>query len=83
MRQDRLVLLTPTASWATRLRMQAGEMLNFLQSSGYEYLRHIDIRVAPLSRKPVEIPVRKPLSPAAEFALGLMTQLSGKDDDKS
>jgi hypothetical protein len=63
--------------------MQATEMLSFLQSSGYEHLRHIDIRVAPLSREPVETPVRKPLSPAAELALGLMTQLSGKDGGKT
>ncbi len=76
MRQDRLVLLTPTASWATRLRMQAEQMLRFLQASGYAHLRYIDIRVAPLNSEPVEQKVRRQLSPAAELALKLMTRLS-------
>ena len=79
LRQDRLILLTPTASWATRLRMEAGQMLQFLHASGYEHLRHIDIRVAPLSRQTITTPVRKPRSAAAELALGLMAQLTGKD----
>ena len=77
MRQDRLILLTPTAAWATRLRMQAGDMLQFLQASDYPHLRHIDIRVAPLCREtPVE-KVPKPLSPEAKLALNLMAAITG------
>jgi hypothetical protein len=49
MRQDRLVLLSPTAAWATRLRMQAGHMLLFLQAVGYPHLRHLDIRDAQIA----------------------------------
>jgi hypothetical protein len=79
LRRDRLVLLAPTASWATRLRMEAGQMLQFLHASGYEHLRHIDIRVAPLSRPVIPTPVRKPHSAAAELALGLMAQLTRKN----
>jgi len=77
MRQDRLVLLTPTAAWATRLRMQAGHMLLFLQAAGYQHLRHIDIRVAPLCRAMPEEKIRKPLSPAAQLALNQMARLTG------
>ena len=77
-REDRLVLLTPSAPWATRLRMQAEQMLQFLQVSGFAHLRYIDIRVAPLSREP-EAPqrVRRTLSPAAELALKHMRRLTG------
>ena len=87
MHADRLVLLTPTASWATRLRMQAEQMLHFLQASGYKQLRYIDIRVAPLHHEPVEKKVRRRLSPAAELALKLMsrffTDSSDSADDSS
>ena len=80
MREDRLVLLTPNATWATRLRMQAGQMLQFLQVSGIAHLRHIDIRVAPLIRDP-EVPpiVRRPLSTTAQLALKQMRRLTGND----
>ena len=83
MRGDRLVLLTSTASWATRLRMQAEQMLRFLQSSGYGHLRHIDIRVAPLHQMTVEKKVRRQLSPAAELAFKLMSQISSNAPDDS
>ena len=82
-REDRLVLLTPTASWATRLRMQAEQLLQFLHASGYEHLRHIDIRVAPLVRKPIGKKVRRKLSPAAELAFKLMYPLSINSSDDS
>lgn len=77
-RQDRLILITPTASWATRLRMQSGSLLSLLQSSGYPHLRYIDIRVAPLSLPEPENPARKTLSPAARLALGQLSRLTGK-----
>lgn len=83
LREDRLVLLTPTAAWATRLRMQAEQMLHFLQASGYEQLRHIDIRVAPLHREPVAEKARRQLSPAAELAFKLMAHMSDPHRDDS
>ena len=49
--QDRLVLIAPSASWATRLRLQATGMLCLLHSAGYHQLRHIDVRVSPLQRQ--------------------------------
>jgi len=81
MREDRLVLLTPTAAWATRLRMQAEQMLRFLQASGYGQLRHVDIRVAPLNHPSIEKKVRRQLSPAAELAFKLMYRMSSKSSD--
>jgi len=83
MREDRLVLLTPTASWATRLRMQAEQMLRFLQKSGYGHLRHIDIRVSPLHRAPAEKKIPRQMSPAAEHAFELMSRLSSRSPDDS
>ena len=80
-REDHLVLLTPSAAWATRLRMQAGQMLQFLQVSGFAHLRNIDIRVAPMNREP-EVPqrVHRTLSPAAQQALNYMRRLTGEDN---
>jgi hypothetical protein len=83
MREDRLVLVTPTAAWATRLRMQAEQMLHSLQASGYEQLRHIDIRVAPLHHEPLAKKIRRQLSPAAELALKLMSRMSDSPADDS
>jgi hypothetical protein len=52
-------------------------MLLFLQAAGYQYLHHIDIRVAPLCRVAPEVKVRKPLSAAAQLALTQMARLTG------
>ncbi|HMB59787.1 MAG TPA: DciA family protein [Xanthomonadales bacterium] len=82
-RQDRLILLTPTASWATRLRMQANQLLDGLKGSAYAHLKHIDIRVAPLSREPAEKRVRKQRSVAADLALEHMSRILGKADPPS
>jgi hypothetical protein len=76
MRRDRLVLQASAACWATRLRMQAEQLLQFLRASGYDHLRHIDIRVAPLQRQAMQGPVRRRISPAAQLALSLMSRLS-------
>lgn len=78
--QDRLVLITPTAAWATRLRMQTQAMLHFLRASGYAQLAHIDVRVAPLAREVVKPKTPKKPSPAAKLALNLMSGMSRKID---
>ncbi len=78
LQQDRLVLITPNASWATRLRMHAPSMLHFLQGSGYAQLAHIDIRVAPLSRQIDQPKIPREISPAAKNALNLMAGLFKK-----
>lgn len=76
LRGDRLVLLTPTAAWATRLRMQAPQMLLLLRRSGFTNLQHVDIRVAPLQRPIAENRSRRLLSPAAQQALAALRRLS-------
>jgi hypothetical protein len=78
--QDRLVLITPTAAWATRLRMQTQAMLHFLRASGYAQLAHIDVRVAPLAREVAKPKTPKKPSPAAKLALNLMSGMSRKID---
>ena len=78
--QDRLVLITPTAALATRLRMQTQAMLHFLRASGYAQLAHIDVRVAPLAREIAKPKTPKKPSPAAKLALNLMSDMSKKID---
>jgi hypothetical protein len=80
MQHDRLVLITPTASWATRLRMQAQAMLRFLRASGYPQLGHIEVLVAPIARQVATPKTPKKTSPAAKTALNLMSSLSQKID---
>lgn len=81
-RKDRLVLITPTASWATLLRMQAPHLLRALHQAGYTELQSIQVRVAPLAEAPVDERVKRPLSPAARQALEAMHRL-GEDDEES
>lgn len=83
LRQERLVLLASAAAAATRLRMQTEQILRVLQAAGYTCLRHVDIRVAPLTREPLANPVRRQLSPAAELALSLMSRMSRDPGDNS
>lgn len=81
LRQNRLILLTPTAAWATRLRMVAPQLLESLQRSGYAGIESIDIRVGPL---PADQPAprgERPLSPAAKEALDLMSRLGTESED--
>ena len=73
-RKNRLILISPTASWATRLRMQAPQMINALHTAGVTEIEHIDIRVAPLVHQSVENRSGKPLSKAAKTALDHMAQ---------
>ncbi len=80
LRQDRLILLTPTASWASRLRLMVPQAIDFLNSSGYPQVRYIDFRVAPLKRESVTPRQRKSLSPAARQALDAMARLVNKTD---
>ena len=71
-RQNRMVLISPTASWATRLRMQSNQMLDFLHASGHAGIQSINVRVAPIHRPAPETRTRHPLSPAAKQAIDLM-----------
>ncbi len=80
-RKNRLILISPSASWATRLRMQAPHVIRSLQAMGIRQIEHIDIRVAPLARQPDGMRSKKPLSSAAKQALGHMAHLRDKSSD--
>lgn len=81
LRKNRLILVSPTAAWATRLRMQAPQVIGALRQRGYTGIEHIDIRVAPLVEQAGEERHKKPLSPAAQHALELMAQLGAESED--
>jgi hypothetical protein len=81
LRQNRLVLQASSPAWATRLRMQAADVLAILQRSGYPELDEVEVRVAPLTAPPAPQPGKKPLSPAAEQALALMARLRAEDEE--
>lgn len=78
LREDRLILITPTATWATRLRLQTPQMLPFLHSSGYPQLRHIDIRVAPIVHQPEQTRLRRRPSVEAERTMKNFHDLTSK-----
>ena len=80
-RKNRLILISPSASWAIRLRMQAPRLISSLHAAGARQIEHIDIRVAPLARQRVGTRSKKPLSAAAKQALGHMAHLRGKTSD--
>ena len=80
-RKNRLILISPTASWATRLRMQAPQIISSLHAAGVTKIEHIDIRVAPLVKQSTETRSSRPLSDAAKTALENMAELTASDKD--
>ena len=80
-RKNRLILISPTASWATRLRMQAPQIISSLHAAGVTKIEHIDIRVAPLVKQSTETRSGRPLSDAAKTALENMAELTASDKD--
>ena len=73
-RENRLILISPSASWATMLRMQAPQLIKSLHRAGHTEIEHIDIRVAPLVEQRASSRKRRPLSPAAQQALDFMAR---------
>jgi hypothetical protein len=80
-RENRLILISPSASWATALRMQAAQLIKSLHRAGYTEIEHIDIRVAPLVEQRESTRKRRALSPAARQALDLMAQLEDNGEE--
>ena len=78
---NQLVLITPSASWATLLRMQAPTMLDVLHQAGYTEIKSIQVRVAPLVEEPDETRKKRPLSPAAKQAHEAMHHLGEADEE--
>jgi hypothetical protein len=82
-RKNRLILISPSASWATNLRMQAPRLISSLHAAGVRQIEHIDIRVAPLVNLSAETRTKRPLSAAAKQALGHMAHLRGKTEENT
>jgi hypothetical protein len=80
-RKNRLILVSPSASWATRLRMQTPRLISSLHAAGVRHVEYIDIRVAPLVNLSTHTRSKRPLSAAAKQALGHMAQLRDKTSD--
>jgi len=78
-RENRLILISPSAAWATQLRMHAPQLIKRLQQAGFPEIEHIDIRVAPLSEQRSDPRKKRELSPAARQALEVMAHI---EDDK-
>lgn len=81
LRQNRLILLAPTAAWSTRLRMETPNLLAILHRAGQAEIREIEIRVAPLIEPPAKTRDLKPLTAAATQALSSMARLKTKGRD--
>lgn len=81
LRQDRLILLAPSAAWSTRLRMETPRLLGTLHHAGHADIRAIEIRVAPLVEPPAPVRAEKPLSAAARQALDSMARLKARRGD--
>jgi hypothetical protein len=80
-RHHRLILLAPSAAWATRLRMETPRLLEALHRAGFAELSDIEIRVAPLIEQAAVVRSRKPLSTAARQALDSMARLGSKSEE--
>jgi hypothetical protein len=81
LRQNRLILLTPSAAWATRLRMVAPKVVDDLRRSGFTDVESIDVRVGQLPPEPPAERRARPLSSAARQALDLMARLGKESED--
>lgn len=80
-RENRLILVSPSAAWATQLKMQAPQLIRSLQRSGHSEIEHIDIRVAPLTNQLDESRKKRDLSPAARQALDIMTKMDSDPEE--
>ncbi len=81
LRRNHLILLVPSAAWATRLRMETPRLIGALRRSGYADLAAIDVRVAPLREEATPTLGTRPLSPAARQALDLLSRLGAESED--
>jgi len=80
-RENRLILIAPSASWATQLRMHAPQLIKRLNHSGFPDIEHIDIRVAPLAEPQPDQRKKRTLTPAARQALEAMGRIEADDEE--
>ena len=66
LRDGELLLITPSATLATRLRLDAEHLVRALQAAGETSVTRLAVRVAPLPVAQEESRRPRPLSPAAQ-----------------
>lgn len=74
-----LVLITPSAALATRLKMDADSLLGSLRRSGVHGISEINIRTAPLSKPKTETRTRRQLPEIARQSLQRFAEDSGDE----
>ena len=72
-----LVLITPSAALATRLRQDSHSLLKALLASGVSGIDNIQVRIAPVSRAREEYRRRRPLPEIARQSLRRFAKDSG------
>jgi len=80
-RENRLILISPSASWATQLRMQAPQLVKRLRQAGVPEIETIEIRVAPLTEQRMAQRKKRALSPAARQALEVMARIKADGEE--
>jgi hypothetical protein len=80
-RENRLILISPAANWATQLRMQAPQLIQRLGQAGFPEIKHIDIRVAPLAEQHMEHRKKRALTAAARQALEAMARIEADTEE--
>ena len=75
-----LVLVTPSAALATRLRMDSDELLRALNAEGGQHIRELKIRIAPLSRPRSEPRKRRKLPETARQSLRRFARDTGDEE---
>jgi hypothetical protein len=75
-----LVLLTPSAALATRLRLDSDQLAQSLRSAGEHWIGEIQVRVAPFAPAPAPQRPKRELPDAAKRALERFATDSGDAD---
>ncbi len=74
LKQESLILVTPSAAIAARLRLEAPELARAMRAAGAVGISEIEVRVAPLPDQGARPVGRRPLSTAARRALQGVTE---------
>jgi len=80
LREDRLVLLTPSAALATRLRQDSDHLLRSLLAGGIGGITQIQVRVAPLPQPVNEKRKKRQLPEAGRQSLERFAKDSGDEE---
>jgi len=79
--EQRLVLITPSAALATRLRQDSESILSALRASGARNISHIQVRTAPLPGVENNPRKKRGLPAAARESLEQFAKDSGDEDE--